>query len=154
MWSSRACDTHHRLGGSKGITTQGRSVATLPFPFWPHQLAVQLCATHLNLKLEFTHPQLQRGNKLRVGLELQQIWPCFSLCTLILISTNVFLVHKYSRNSSCKQILSTCYSCTVCFDCASSSTCYLCWVNGHKSHILLLLVPDWVTEFSRQKYNK
>lgn len=31
--------------------------------------------------------------------------------------------------------------------------CYLWWVNGHKSHILLLLVAEGVTEFSRQEYN-
>lgn len=46
-----------------------------------------------------------------------------------------------------------CYSCTICFDCPSSSMCYLWWVNGHKSHILLLLVPEGVTDFSRQEYN-
>lgn len=42
-------------GHSEGIATQGWSILTLPFPFRPHQLAVRLCATHLNLKSEFTH---------------------------------------------------------------------------------------------------
>lgn len=30
----------HRLGSSEGIAMQGQSIATLPFPFWPYQLAI------------------------------------------------------------------------------------------------------------------
>lgn len=28
------------------------------------------------------------------------------------------------------------------------------YMNGHRSHTLLLLVPDWVTVFFRQEYKK
>lgn len=42
------------LGGSDGIIIHIQHAATFLFLFWPHQLAVQFYATHLNLKL-FTH---------------------------------------------------------------------------------------------------
>lgn len=44
----------HGLGHSEDTAMQNQSVATFPFLFWPHQLAIQFCAAHLNLKL-FTH---------------------------------------------------------------------------------------------------
>lgn len=122
-----------------------------------HQVAIFLSGPrnllHKAVWLTWTHfTCLYLQQKLWVEIEFQQVWLHFSPCTLIAISTNVFLVHKYTWNSSCKQILSAHYLCSVCFDCASSCICYLWWVNGHRTHILLVLVPDWVTVFFRQEY--